>query len=260
MTYPSVFAKFLSTPAILWFIASFMFLPIAGCNSDTCFVGVINAPGTGVVVGTGNLPAVCSGLQTPAAMSVTAQLAPVCTGCSATRQVSSVHLTIAGVELHPGAVADEDSPDWQEIAPEVPKHPLQLELSRDLAANNPVMTTTISGRIPAGRYYQLRLRLVDLASSQTMQLSAKNSCGAAGASCVVTKDGALHALRTLDGTPYLRIAISSPVEVRAGQPNQLRIELSPEWLLQNSSPGVVEVAPLLHGHLVSETSSATGSR
>ena len=263
MTYPSVFAKSLSTCAILWFIAAFMFLPIAGCNSDTCFVGVINAPNSGVVIGTGNLPAVCSGLQTPAAMSVTVQLPPVCTGCSATRQVSSVHLTVSGIEMHPGMVADENSPDWQEIAPEAAKHPvqlaLQLELPKDPASSGAVMATTISGRIPAGRYYQLRLRLVDLASSQSMQLSAKNSCGAAGASCLVTKDGELHALRTLDGTQYLRVAISSPIDVHAGQPNPLRIELSPEWLLQNSSSGVVEVAPLLRGHLVSKTSAATGS-
>ncbi len=259
MAYPVFFAKLFSARVNTSFLPLSVFLFIAGCNSSTCFVGIINPPNNSFKVNTGNLPSVCSGLQMPAAMIITAQLAPVCTGCSATRQVSGVELSVSGVELHSGAVVDENSPDWQEIAPNLSLEPLQLKLQQHPASGTLALPAAIMGQIPAGTYYQLRLRLADPTSLQAMQLPAKNSCGAAGANCLFTASGDVHTLRSLGGSLYLRVVVSSPIDVRAGQPNLLRIELGPEWLLQNSSTGATEVAPLLRGRILSETVPSTGS-
>ena len=253
------FSRLLYFRKTFGFLALFLFLVLAGCNSDTCFVGVINAPGTGVAVGTGNLPSVCSGLQTPVAMSLAVQLAPVCTGCSATRQVSSLHLTVIGVELHPGAAADENSPDWQEIAPNLARAPLELDLMQHAASDSVAAHAEIPGHLPAGRYYQLRLRLLDDASSQSVHLPANHFCHASGSSCAITASGDIHALQSIDGAHYMRVEVSSPIEVRAGQPNTLRMELSPEWTLQKSSSGAMEAAPLLRGRIVDESTSSTES-
>jgi hypothetical protein len=259
MAYPAFFAKLHFSRTTLSLLAASALVFVAGCNSDTCFVGVINAPSSSVLINTGNLPGVCSGLQTPAAISLTVQLAPVCTGCTATRQVSIVHLALSGVELHPGGVADENSPEWQEIAPDLEQHPVELELSQDPASSNLALPATISGRIPAGLYYQLRLRLADPSSPRAMQLCAANHGNSAGASCLATADGARHPLQTLDGSSYLRVPVTSPIDVRSGQANRLHLELSPEWLLQNGSTGSLEVAPLLYGGILPETVSSAGS-
>ncbi len=168
-------------------------------------------------------------------------------------------LTISGVELHPGAVADEDSPDWQEIAPELAREPLLLQLTPHSGADSVVLPATISGHIPAGTYYQLRLRLANPESLQSTQLASKNSCGAAGAGCLFTANGDLHALRSPDGSRYLRLVTTSPIDVRAGQQNFLRIELTPEWLLQKSSTGSLDVAPLLRGRILNDAAPPAGS-
>ena len=173
--------------------------------------------------------------------------------------MTSVDLTISGVELHPGAVADEDSPDWQEIAPELAREPLLLQLTPHSHADSVVLPTTISGHIPAGTYYQLRLHLANPESLQSTQLASKNSCPAAGASCLFTANGDLHALRSPDGSRYLRLVTTSPIYVRAGQQKLLRIELTPEWLLQKSSTGSLDVAPLLRGRILNDDVPPAGS-
>ncbi len=259
MTYPSLFMKFFPSRSSFGLISAFVLLFLAGCNSDTCFVGVINPPNNSFNVTTGNLPSVCSGLQTQAVIRLNVQLAPLCTGCSATRQVSGVQLSVSDVELHPGAVADENSPDWLEIAPNLARKPLQLKLEQHSDRDAVALPGTLVGRIPAGTYYQFRLRLADATSLQTMQLPAKNSCGAGGASCIFTESGEVHALQSPNGSLYVPVVVSSPIEVRVGHLNVLRIELSPEWLLQSTSTGASEVAPLLRGRILPETVPPSGS-
>src|SRR5579862_6828357 len=39
-----------------------------------------------------------------------------------------VFITLRGIEAHPSALADEDSPDWQELAPELASEPVQIDL------------------------------------------------------------------------------------------------------------------------------------
>jgi hypothetical protein len=78
------------------------------------------------------------------------------------------------------------------------------------------------------------------------------------ASCVVTADGNFHPLQTLDGHPYLRVEATSPIDLRTDQPNLLRIELRPEWALQNPSNGFLDLTPLLRGRVAIEPSSAAG--
>lgn len=259
MTRPAVFARFRSSRTILLLSLASALIFFAGCSGDTCLVGVINGPNSGGVITTENGSPVCPGML-PAAVNLTAQLAPACTGCSTTQQVSSVHLAVSGVELHPGVIADENSADWQEIAPDLARHPVQLELSQNLTSINPAQPAAVSGRIPSGMYYQLRLRLADPSSPQAMQLSAMHPCDLPGASCLATADGARQPVRTLDGTSYLHVAMTSPIDVRAGQPNRLHLEFNPEWLLQYSSTGAIEAAPLLHGRILNEAVPAAGTR
>jgi hypothetical protein len=54
------------------------------------------------------------------------------------------------------------------------------------------------------------------------------------------------------------VEATSPIDLRTDQPNLLRIELRPEWALQNPSNGFLDLTPLLRGRVAIEPSSAAG--
>jgi hypothetical protein len=206
------------------------------------------------VVG-GSAPTTCTLSKTMAKVEVTADLVPACTNCTSSQQVAHVHLAISGVELHSGAVADRDSPDWQELAPDLAKEPRTFDLAADSGSGESAAALTVAGKIPAGTYYQLRLRLAGPSSPRTDQGSVTQSCGSVHGSCVVSAAGDVRALQTLDGEPYLRVELASPIDIRAEQLNQLHLEFSPGSALRKSSDGTMEVAPLLHGRMGSRAAN-----
>ena len=157
------------------------------------------------------------------------------------------------MELHPDAVTVENSPEWQELAPDWARQPQWVDLGEDPNLNVATLPLNLAAQISAGTYRQLRLRL-----AQTSPLHAESPCSSVGASCVVTADGSFHPLQTLDGQPYLRVEATSPIDLHTGQPNVLRIELRPEWALQNPSKGSLNLMPLLRGLVAIEPSSASG--
>ncbi len=222
---------------------------VAGCN-NTCFIGIVNPPNNGLLVAGGNPPPVCSLNQTMAAVKLTANLAPVCTNCSATQQVAHAHLVISGIELHTGAVADENSPEWQELAPELLLQPRSVDLAASSSSNELAEALSVSGKIPEGTYYQLRIRLAETPSLNAEQLLATHSCDSTHEGCIVNANGAVHSLQTVDGQPYLRVEMATPLDVRAVQLNQLHLEFSVDWAMRNSSGGVMEMVPLLRGRPV----------
>ncbi len=224
---------------------------LTGCYGTACFVGVINPPNNSLTINTGNTPSTCVVPRVQSAVEFVTQLAPPCEGCSSSRQVSRVHLLLTGIQLHPGAVADENSPEWEDVAPNLAQEPLSIELKENSAAESLISSARVSGLIPEGTYYQVRLRLADPSSIVNRPLLGI-PCGSGGGSCVIAANGTSYPLHTLDGSVYLRIAVTSPIEVQAGRANVLQLELNPEWLLLESSTGAVEITPLLHGRMVNE--------
>lgn len=246
MTCPVFFTKSFRSRLFLLVLVPIALVLMAGCNGTTCFAGIINGPNNSLIVTSGNGPSVCSIPQVQALVQVAAQLAPSCIGCSSSRRVSQVHLVLRGIEMHPGAVADENSLEWQEIAPDLARQPLRIDLSGDSATDSSIPVALGSGRVPIGTYYQIRLRLAEMSDEQAT-LSGADLCNLGG--CVTSADGVHHPVRSVDGSLYLRVTIPSGLMVRGGQTNVVRLELSPEWLLQNGSAGAVEVAPTLRVHI-----------
>ena len=95
--------------------AVLLVIPV-GCG-NICFVGFFNSNNNSnsstVLVG-GVSPA-CSLPRSTIAVKAVAHLVHACTGCSTSHQVTHLHLLLSGLELHPAAVADENSPEWQEL-------------------------------------------------------------------------------------------------------------------------------------------------
>jgi hypothetical protein len=257
--FPSKFPQhgiFRKKPSLICVVLLLIVFIVAGCNS--CFLGVINSSNNSPMLIAGNPPLPCSQLQPVAHVKAIAHLAPACTGCSISRQVTHVHLLLSGMELHPDAVKVENSAEWQELAPNWARQPQWVDLGEDPNLNVAAIPLELAGQISAGSYHQLRLRLAQPSSHHAEEPHAESPCSSVDASCVVTADGRFYRLQTLDGHPYLRVEATSPIDLHTDQPNLLRIELRPEWALQNPSNGFLDLMPLLRGHVVIEPSSASG--
>jgi hypothetical protein len=143
---------------------------------------------------------------------------------------------LAGVELHPGAIADENSPEWQELAADLASLPQRFDLVADSAAHQFLLPLSASGHIPAGQYYQIRLRLAE-------------------ASSLESADGRAHSLQTTDGNSYVIVQLTAPFIVSPGQVNEVQIAVHPGWGLARTSAGSIEVVPELRGEDAVKTSA-----
>jgi len=239
--------------------AVLLVIPV-GCG-NTCFAGFFNSNdnSNSSTVLVGGVSPSCSLPRPTIAVKAAARLVHACTGCSASRQVTHLHLLLSGLELHPAAVADENSPEWQELAPDWALHPQWVDLVEDPASNDAALSPIVTSQIPAGTYYQLRLHLAQPSSQRVEQPHAESHCSSVEASCVVTADGTFHSLQTLEGHPHLRVEVTFPIDLRGDQPHLLHIELRPEWVLQFSSRGILDVLPLLRGRVVIDPPGATDS-
>jgi Domain of unknown function (DUF4382) len=258
LSHPLSFVKSILIRRGMFCTCVILLMYTAGCG-NTCFVGIVNPPNNGVLVAGGSAASTCSLNQTMAVVKITADLVPMCTNCAATQQIAHVHLAVSGIELHPGAVADENSPEWQELAPDLAQQPRSIDLAANSTSRDLEAALNVTGKISEGTYYQLRIRLAEVSSLNAEQLSATKFCGSMRGACVVNAAGAVHPLQTLDDLAFLRVELESPFEVRAGQLNHLHFEFSPDWAMRNSSRGVMELAPLLRGRVVAESAASAGS-
>src|SRR6202008_3955306 len=78
----------------------------------------------------------------------------------------SVFVPIRSVQAHISATADDNSPGWVELVPELNSQPVQVDLL-NLPANGACLLKTLGSNtsLPAGDYQQIRLLLADNSSS-----------------------------------------------------------------------------------------------
>ncbi len=225
----------------------------AGCN-NTCVFGVVNPPNnSATIVGGSSLSSVCSEVAPITGVTVGGSLGAGCVNCAASAQLTHVYLAVSGVELHPSAVADRNSPEWQEVAPELAEQPRLVDLVTNSTREEEAFPLEVSGRIPAGAYYQVRLKLSEAAAlpPETAELLRAKGCrSAARSGCVVNADGAVHELQTLDIQGFFVVQTILPVDVRAGRENRVQLQFHPEWVLKQSATGAIELAPLLEGEVI----------
>jgi len=179
-----------------------LFLPLSGCGTS-CISGVINT-GSIFSVNTSS----CVNNQTVGI--VTLRLSASAPSSEGPMAPHLLHLfvTIRGIEAHPSAAADDDSPDWQELAPALVAHPAQIDLMAptvNSCASNRILQTVV----PAGVYRQIRLRLVSVELAIEDASSEASACGRFGANCAVAANGKISPLAFKEGAPELRIPASS---------------------------------------------------
>jgi Domain of unknown function (DUF4382) len=218
---------------------------LIGCG-DTCFVitgifpnttSTTNPPTCNLGAGNGTITVGINSVRP----SPVAPMSP---------NLQHVFITLRGIEANPNSVAAEDSPDWQELAPEFATEPVQIDL----------MATTVSGAscgasrltrksiVRASVYRQLRLRLGPDQSVAGEPQPKHNECSGSGFNCVVDSNGHTHTLALKNGARDLlitsdRIADGS-FNVLPDTETNLSIVFDPYSSFAAASGDAVQVVPV----------------
>jgi Domain of unknown function (DUF4382) len=219
-----------------------MCLVLTSCGGDYCIVGVFNPGGT--ITGGKDVCAInkvfgnVSVSVTSAASSSDTPMAP---------NLLHIYVTLQGIEAHPSATAPEDSPDWEELAPNLAREPMQLDLLAHQTNSCPANLVP-TARVPAGAYRQIRLRLVPNRSQVGEVFASKNACGELGFHCAVSPDGRTHPLVFDGNATTLRVA---PDRISGGffsvlpdVATHLAIEFNPFSSIASPSGGAIQIIPV----------------
>lgn len=208
-----------------------------------------------------------SSMQSPSmgTVSVTISDPPSCaapTGAAAAAMppgtFSSVWVTIVSVKAHINGTADASAPGWQELAPQLNKAPMQVDLL-NLPNNGPngncLLEALGSAQLPAGDYQQIRLIL--LANAATSNQPAPNACASLGNVFNCVQDGT--GLHTLDLSSEAQTGLKippgqimgGPLHVMAGQSVDLNIDFDACSSIVAESTGAFRLKPTLTAGVVS---------
>jgi hypothetical protein len=224
-------------------------ISLTGCN-NTCFIFTSNPPTGTINIKAGDPKPGCMLTKANGAVRVLTHTVSTCIPCSASSRIAHIFVSLRGIEVHASAIADDVSPDWQELMPQLPGQPLQFDLV-SAAASRAQLPLGEGVAISADAYRQLRLLFVPNHPSSDDPVPEKNACGGAGFNCVVSEDGRTYAL-LLDGAPpelritSERIAGGFLLIPPDGNSN-LVIEFNPTWSLMSAVGEGVRLRPVLIG-------------
>ena len=220
-------------------VVLFAALGLTGCG-DTCYAGFFN--GTSIGINLGTPASVCTLTNAKGAVRAAVVKSPSCESCTAGARVDHVYVTLRGVQLHAGVVAERNSPDWVEIAPELADEPRQI----DLAGGGGPAILAESATIPAGSYRQVRLEFVRDSATEDERVDVGGACGVTRRNCVVLGDGRVEAVRWTGEAPEVVITGQSleggSVVVLPDTTMELRIRVEARQVFSSSGrePWVAE--------------------
>ncbi len=166
-----------------------------------------------------------------------------------------VYVTIRSVQAHTSATADDNSPGWQELAPQLDTQPMQIDLFA--AGPNACLLTMLGSNtaLPTGTYQQIRLLLVPNDGGGG-PVPASNACGDQGFNCAILQDGSVHELQlSSQANTGLKIPPGQieggPITVAAGQDVDLNIDFNACASIIQEGNGKFRLKPVLTAGQVS---------
>ena len=170
-----------------------------------------------------------------------------------------VYVTIRSVQAHTSSSADDSTPGWQELAPQLNDHPMQIDLFA--AGPNACLLTMLGSNtaLPAGSYQQIRLLLVPN-DGNSGPLPATNSCVNEGFNCAILQDGSVHELQlSSQANTGLKIPPGQieggPITVESGQDVDLNIDFNACASIIREGNGTFRLKPVLTAGQVSTNST-----
>lgn len=192
------FAKKTSARCLSFWQFSLLVLPwlgisLAGC-ANTCFTFTSNPPTGTITVKASDPRPACPLTTANGTIQVVTEAASTCSSCIGTNQIRHILISLRGIAVHPGVAADDASPDWRELMPQLSSRPLQVDLMNGAAGPPARQPLGDEVAIPAGTYRQVRLRFVSNQPAPGDAVPGKNACRGAGFNCVVFEDGRVQPL------------------------------------------------------------------
>lgn len=199
---------------------------LCGCD-NSCFVFVSNPSGGTLSVNTST----CRISNDPAA-SVRVRLSAPSERSEAWRRagIEHVYLTVREVDARLSVAYGDGSAGWQEIAPNLRKQPLQIDLLSG-AGDSSAATFFGEAAVPAGEYAAMRILLTPDHPASGEAVPRENACGGVSFNCVVTQDGDVHPV-SLPGNERVLIPPARPARavfhVFPGTATNLDVTFEPE--------------------------------
>ncbi len=170
-----------------------------------------------------------------------------------------VYISINSVQAHTSASAGDNSPGWQELAPQLASAPVQVDLLGTATQGCFLATLGSNNALPVGSYQQIRLLLVSNNPGGS-PIPAVNNCGNQGFNCAVLNDGSIHELDlSSQANTGLKIPpgqiVGGPITVTAGQDITLNIDFNICASLIVEGNGMYRLKPTLTAGQVSTTAN-----
>jgi hypothetical protein len=225
----------------------------AGCG-NYCVSGFWNPSGGAVSGSSGS----CTVGNASGNVRVHLTLSPALATAPALPYVQHIFVSLRGIEAHPSALADADSPDWQELAQALARRPLQLDL---MARDSGSCALHLIGEtsVPAGVYRQFRLRLVPDEPAMNDPVPDQNACANNGFNCVVSTDGGVRSMAFGGAPSEIHIAseriMNGSFTVLPDADNDLGIELSSYSLQSLPASQAVRFIPVFTADVTSACDS-----
>lgn len=218
----------------------------------------------GFSCGGGSTPMMNSGMGT---VAVTVSDPPSCAAPAGAAPASipsgsfsSVWITIRSIQAHTSSTATDNSPGWQELAPQLASAPAQVDLLHLPAQGQCLLEQLGSTSLPAGDYQQIRLILLANAAP-TGAAPPSNACASLGSvfNCVVDSTG-MHTLDlSSEANTGLKIPpgqiMGGPIHVAAGQSVDLNIDFNTCASILKQGNGDFRLKPTLTAGVVSANTS-----
>ena len=170
-----------------------------------------------------------------------------------------VYVTVRSVQAHLSATAMDDSAGWQELAPQLVAHPMQIDLFSS-AQTNCVLAQLGSAELPPGNYQQIRLLLLSNSPAASDPVPSQNACAGQGFNCVVPSDNSIHQLTlSSQANTGLKIppgqVLGGPIQVQSGQSVDLNIDFNACASIVLQGNGQYRLKPVLTASQVSSNNS-----
>lgn len=225
-------------------------ISLTGCN-NTCFTFTSNPPSGTINIKAGDPKPTCVLTTAKGAVRVLTHTVSTCSSCSASTRIAHIFVSLRGIEVHRSAIADDASPDWQELMPQLPVQPLQFDLVSAAASREARLPLGEGVTISADAYRQLRLVFVPNQPTSDDPVPQKNACGGAGFNCVMSEDGRTYPLQLDGAPPELRITseriAGGFLLIPPDSNSNLVIEFNGAWSLMSFVGEGVRLHPVLIG-------------
>jgi len=172
-------------------------LGASGCG-NTCYVAIWD--GSEAAIGVSNHS--CSLAKATGAITVRLSSIPInasgfSSSLSSPLGILHIFVGLRGIQAHANLDATEAGSGWQDLAPDLSVHPIQIDLlslSEDPFHSVSLAHVVAPANVPSEEYRQMRFRLLPVEPLPTDSLPEGNACGSVGWNCIVFKDGSVRAL------------------------------------------------------------------